>query len=166
MNSMLRGVVAGAVGTLALDIVTYGDMVLRGRGSSDTPAQLAGKLTDALGIPLTDEAGDEGKTQAENRKSGIGALLGYGTGIGIGIASVLLPSGTQRQPVLARGLAVGLAAMAASDVPIVASGLSDPRTWGASGWLGDLIPHVVYGLVTVLVADALLPASPRVAVAM
>ncbi len=165
MNAMLRGVVAGAVGTLALNIVTYGDMVWRGRGSSNTPAQLAGKLTDTLGIKLTDAAGDKGKAQAENRKSGLGSLLGYGTGLGVGIAYGLFQSDMQHQSTLVRGLTVGLAAMAASDVPTVASGLSDPQTWGVSGWVEDLIPHIVYGLVTVIVADALLPESPHATVA-
>jgi hypothetical protein len=45
--------------------------------------------------------------------------------------------------------------MAASDVPIAATGASDPRTWGVSGWLSDLIPHLVYGLVTAATFDAI-----------
>ncbi|MEU2880895.1 hypothetical protein ABZ651_32805, partial [Streptomyces sp. NPDC007070] len=41
MHSISKGLLAGAVGTLALDVVTYGDMLLRGRPSSGIPAQVA-----------------------------------------------------------------------------------------------------------------------------
>ena len=53
------------------------------------------------------------------------------------------------------GAAVGLSAMAASDLPIALTGVSDPATWSSTDWLSDLIPHLVYGLVTVAVYDAL-----------
>jgi hypothetical protein len=42
--------------------------------------------------------------------------------------------------------AVGGLAMASTDVPLVARGLTDPRQWGAAGWAADAVPHVVYGL--------------------
>ena len=45
--------------------------------------------------------------------------------------------------------------MAASDIPIALTGVSDPATWSTTDWLSDLIPHLVYGLVTVAVYDAL-----------
>jgi hypothetical protein len=51
------------------------------------------------------------------------------------------------------GLSVGLAAMAASDVPIAALGVSDPATWGVSGWAADIVPHLAYGLVTAIAYD-------------
>jgi hypothetical protein len=53
------------------------------------------------------------------------------------------------------GVAVGLSAMAASDVPIAVTGVSDPATWSPTDWLSDIIPHLVYGLVTVAVYDAI-----------
>jgi hypothetical protein len=45
--------------------------------------------------------------------------------------------------------------MAASDVPMVALKVSNPKTWGVSGWLSDLVPHLIYGLVTVATVEAL-----------
>jgi hypothetical protein len=30
-----------------------------------------------------------------------------------------------------------------------------PRTWGAAGWASDLLPHLVYGLATATVYEAL-----------
>ena len=38
--------------------------------------------------------------------------------------------------------------MAGSDVPAVATGATDPKTWGTSGWLADIVPHAIYGLLT------------------
>ena len=44
--------------------------------------------------------------------------------------------------------------MAASDIPIAALGVSDPATWGISGWVADIVPHLAYGLVTAIAYDA------------
>ena len=57
-------------------------------------------------------------------------------------------------PVPVAGIALGLAAMAASDVPISMSGVSDPATWAPEDWAADLIPHLIYGLVTAVAYDA------------
>ena len=45
--------------------------------------------------------------------------------------------------------------MVASDLPIIALGVSDPRTWAAAGWVSDLLPHLAYGLATAAVYEAL-----------
>jgi hypothetical protein len=37
--SPTKGLVAGAAGTVALNLTTYGDMLLRDRGPSDVPTQ-------------------------------------------------------------------------------------------------------------------------------
>jgi hypothetical protein len=32
----------------------------------------------------------------------------------------------------------------------VTTGATDPKTWGTSGWLADIVPHAtIYGLITV-----------------
>jgi len=36
--------------------------------------------------------------------------------------------------------------------------VSDPTTWGLSGWASDAIPHLIYGLVTASTYEALLDA--------
>ena len=38
--------------------------------------------------------------------------------------------------------------MAGSDGPLMALGVSDPRTWSAADWASDAAPHLAYGLVT------------------
>lgn len=151
MRNLLLGVVAGATGTVALDVATYVDMALRGRPPSSVPAQLAGLLADKAGLPLA-TGGDD---KADNRKSGLGALFGYALGLGVGaVYGLLRPSlGGLPAPLAAGG--VGLAAMAAGDIPIGVSGVSNPATWDVSGWAADLVPHLVYGLVTAGVYDAL-----------
>ncbi len=152
MNRIVRGAIAGAAGTVALDVATYADMALRGRSSSGTPAQLVGVLADKLGIAsLGTEAKDD---TASNRRSGLGALLGYATGVTVGVAYGAVRGRRGDGSTLA-SVAVGLAAMAMSDVPIAVSGVSDPRTWGVSDWASDAIPHLVYGLVTVAAYDAM-----------
>lgn len=143
LSHLLTGTAAGAVGTLALDIATYLDMTLRGRGSSDTPAQLAGILADKLGVDLTAGEGEGAKEQAQNRQSGLGSLLGYGTGLGVATVYGLLRPRLRAVPWPVAGVLLGLAAMAASDVPLGVSGVSDPATWSTADWAADLVPHLV-----------------------
>lgn len=153
MNRVLRGAIAGAAGTIALDLTTYGDMLLRGRGASSVPAKMAGVLGEQLGITAvaTSMTGDE----ADNRRQAAGALLGYGTGVGIGVLYGLVRGASTRGASPVAGAAVGLSAMAASDAPIALTGVSDPATWSVTDWLSDVIPHLVYGVVTVAVYDAI-----------
>lgn len=152
MNRLLRGAIAGAAGTIALDLVTYGDMLIRGRGASSVPAQMAGVLAEQLEVtPLA--TGTQGEV-ADNRRQAAGAMLGYTTGVSIGVLYGVLNS-TSRGTIPLTGGVVGLGAMAASDLPIALTGVSDPATWSTTDWLSDLIPHLVYGLVTAAVFDAL-----------
>lgn len=153
MNRLLRGAIAGAAGTIALDLTTYGDMLIRGRGASSVPARMAGTLAGQLGIsPLAMSA--EGAV-ADNRREAAGALLGYTTGVGIGVLYGLLRGQPKGSTSPLAGAAVGLSAMAASDVPIALTAVSDPATWSTTDWLSDLIPHLVYGWVTVAVYEAI-----------
>lgn len=154
---MLRGAtlgaIAGAAGDLTLEIVTYGDMLARGRGSSGVPAKMVGIVADDLGFePLAAATAGE---EADNRRSGAGALAGYALGVGLGAACGLAraASGGRVSTPLA-GVGVGLAAMAAADGSYALSGASDPREWSAD-WVSDVIPHVIYGLVTVAAYEAM-----------
>jgi hypothetical protein len=63
----------------------------------------------------------------------MGALLGYVNGLGMGAAYGLLRSQLDDVPIPLASTAVGLAAMAASDIPLAALGVSNPQTWGVSG---------------------------------
>jgi hypothetical protein len=75
MHSITRGLPAGAAGTLALDMVTYGDLLRRGRSSSGIPARVTERLADGAGEPPGDGGQEENRTQAS------GALITDATGV-------------------------------------------------------------------------------------
>jgi xanthosine utilization system XapX-like protein len=143
VSSVLTGVLAGAAGTAALNIVTYLDMAGRGRPASSMPAQAAEKMSHAVGISL-----GEGDTK-QNRVQGLGALLGYATGLTVG-AGYGLARSRVRVPAPLAAVGLGLAAMAVSGASLPALGLTDPRSWSASSWAMDVVPHLAYGVVTAI----------------
>jgi hypothetical protein len=145
-----HGLAAGAAGTTALNAVTYGDMVLRGRGESSMPRKAIETMGERAGVEIP----GEGETR-QNRVSALGALTGLATGVGVGAVSGLLGPVLRRMPVLGGGLLVGAAAMAASDVPMTAMGLTDPKKWSSADWLSDAVPHLAYGIVTAATLKAL-----------
>lgn len=140
---LAAGAVAGAVGAVVIEAVSYGDMLLRGRPPSELPAQAAGALAAKLGVNL----GGPDTAEARHRVEALGALLGYGGGMAIGaVWGLLWRSG---RPGRLAGVALGAAAMIPTNLPMVAMGLTDPRTWGLAGWTSDVVPHLAYGLATV-----------------
>ncbi|WP_432180899.1 hypothetical protein [Streptomyces sp. NBC_00063] len=54
-----------------------------------------------------------------------------------------------------------LGALIVTNVPVIALGVSHPRTWTGSDWFSDVIPHAVFGVVTVGVPDKLEATSPN-----
>ena len=161
LEDALIGAVAGALGTVALNITTYADMAIRGRASSSAPSQLVGTLAEKANIPLSSKGVGADDETAQNRESGIGSLLGFVNGLGVGalygaIRSLFDEDGVS---IPLAGAMIGLAAMAASDVPLITSGVSDPKSWGVSGWISDAVPHLIYGLVTAIAQETLRNAS-------
>ncbi|WP_369208833.1 hypothetical protein [Streptomyces sp. PU-14G] len=152
MRHTLAGAAAGAAGTTALNAVTYLDMVLRGRGGSSAPKQLVDEASDRAHVPVP----GEGETR-ENRASGLGAVLGMVTGVGVGAVYGAARALPWRPAVPVAGLLTGVAAMAGSDVPMATLRVSDPRTWQTSDWLADLVPHLTYGVVTAAVYEMTAP---------
>ncbi len=159
LQPLIHGLTAGAVGTAVLNTVTYLDMVVRDRPSSDVPAQTAERATDLVGITLAaDESDGEDDNQpaGENRKQGAGALMGYLAGFGVGAAyGMLRPTVLAGVPRSLAGVGIAAAATAATVLPYSALGVSDPRTWPAKSWAADIIPHLCYGWATAAAFDAL-----------
>ena len=145
------GAIAGAAATSALNVATYADIALRGRGESDVPSAMVKNIAEAAGVGAL-ASDDETMT---NRRGGIGALLGYADGLGVGVAYGLVRPALRGVPLLLMAVAAGGAAMALSDAAIAASGASDPKTWSGADWAADAIPHLVYGLALALSFDAL-----------
>ena len=155
MREALIGAAAGAVGTVALNAATYGDMIVRGRGASSVPSQIAGQLVDKLGIDLSAENEERGGTTAQNCQSGLGALQGFVVGLGIGTAYGLVRPSLGEVSKLRAGAVLCLAAMAGSDGPAAALGVIDLKQMGLNAWLSDIVPHLAYGLATAISYDAL-----------
>lgn len=145
MRTLVGGAIAGAAGESALNVVTYVDMLLRARPASSLPAKVAGRMADAAGIEFSQPG--ERPDKAETRREASGALLGYGMAVGTAVAYAVLRRAGLRLPVPIAGLAMGGAAMAVSDTTATAMNLTEPGTWGVSGWLADIVPHAAYGIV-------------------
>jgi hypothetical protein len=144
---VVRGAVAGAAGTTALNAVTYADMAVRGRPASDLPEQAVEKISEMTGHPLPED------DKKENRLGGLGPLGGIATGVGIGVAAGVLRPLLSRMPAVLGMALVGGAAMAATDTSLARLRLTNPAQWSTADWLSDAVPHLAYGVVTYLVAD-------------
>jgi hypothetical protein len=146
---LTAGLAAGAAATTALDVVTYLDMTIRGRPASGLPEEDVELLAGQAGIDLGD--GDE----AQARKSGAGALMGYVTGLVGGAAWAAAEPFTRWLPRPLAAAVTGVAVMAATDGASAALGTTDPREWSLTDWASDLVPHLVYGAVCVWTYDRL-----------
>jgi hypothetical protein len=82
MGRIGRGVVAGAAGTVALQAVTYLDMLGRGRPPSSLPGEAAARLADRAGMDLR---GDD--EASANRREALGAWPASAPGSGWGWCS-------------------------------------------------------------------------------
>jgi hypothetical protein len=138
-DAVVDGVLAGLAGGSALTIVTYLDMVIRARQPSGTPDETVRRLTDAGHIPL----GPEGR--AANRRTALGALLGYASGVATATAFGLLAR-RRTVPLPVATVLLGAAAMVVANAPMTLLRVSDPRRWSCTDLLSDIVPHLAYGL--------------------
>ncbi len=138
MGALSRGLVAGAVGTTALEAVGYLDMAVRGRPASRTPEESVRRLTRSIDL-------GRGR-RARNRRAGLGALLGYATGAGVGAGYALLKHG--QMPGRLAPVTLAGTAMLVANGPMSAIGVTDPRRWSGRDWVADVLPHLAYGIAT------------------
>lgn len=146
-NGFLRGAIAGAAGTTALNATTYLDMAVRGRGTSSAPEDLVEAAAGRAGVAIP----GTGEERA-NRLAGLGPLSGTGVGVVVGTVAgsvhrALCKSG-RSIPAPAAIVLISAAAMAMSDVPLKLFGISDPGEWKRADWVADAVPHLVFGAVT------------------
>jgi hypothetical protein len=145
----LRGAAAGAAGTTALDAVTYLDMVVRGRPPSSTPERTVEKLAEITHVPIP----GEGETR-KNRVQALGAFTGLVAGIGFGtLVGLARAAGFRTSPLVGTALTTA-GVLVATNGPMTALGITDPRTWSATDWISDLVPHLAYGWVVKATMDA------------
>lgn len=140
---LLRGTAAGAAGTTALNVTTQADMALRARPASDAPTATVSALADRVGAPIAGR-----RRERRHRLRGLGGLGGTASGLGVGAVAGLLRAAGVRLPGVLGGPLLGAAAMAATDLPMMGLGITDPRRWDTSEWVADALPHLVYGVTT------------------
>lgn len=155
MNKLLLGAVAGASGTMALDIVSYADMALQGRAPSTMPADVIRRIAARAGISSLSAPDEQSSQHVKNRRSALGALSGYAVGLCIGVSYAAAGGAFRRAPLWVKAGLLGALALAAADIPAMKLGATDLRTWGVGGWMSDIVPHVAYGLVTAAAFDAM-----------
>jgi len=149
IRSALVGAAAGAAGTTALNAASYIDMTWRARPASATPQKTVEKLAELAGTDVPGEGEDR-----DNRLSGLGALSGIVTGVAIGAAYGVVRGLGLRPPVAVGALVAATGALVGSNGPMTVLGITDPRTWGTSDWVSDVLPHLAYGAVTAATAAA------------
>jgi len=143
------GAAAGAAGTAALNAVTFADMALRGRPSSETPEQTVEKLLERSPIDLP---GDE--QTRRNRLRGLAPLMGSVAGTAGGVAiGVLRDTLSARRFGATAGISLTVG-MLVGNAPMTLLGITKPSDWSAADWTADVVPHLAYAAVTagVLVA--------------
>jgi hypothetical protein len=150
-GSFARGLLAGAAGTTALHAATYLDLTVRGRPASSLPGQAVDVLAARAGRPIP------GRGRArEFRRTALGALAGIGNGLAVGVLASVTRSAGLRFSAPLGAVVTGVTSLAATDAPLAALGITDPRRWTAADWLADAGPHLAYGAA----AEAVLSAVP------
>ena len=135
-----HGAAAGAAGVTTLNAITYLDMAVRARPASDTPSQAVEQLAHKAGTDIPGQGDDR-----DNRLAGLGPLAGIMTGATVGVAAAFARPILARVPAPLAAAALGALAMAGSDGPLVALGLTRPDDWATADWASDIIPHLGYG---------------------
>jgi len=146
---MVRGAAAGAAATTALNAVTYLDMAVRGRGTSSTPEDTVDKMAATAHVTIP---GDEQKRQ--NRVQGLGPLMGLVAGVGVGVLAGLARASGYRSSRPVGITLTTLVVLMAANGPMTVLGVTDPRTWSATDWISDVVPHLAYGVVVKTTMDA------------
>jgi hypothetical protein len=144
VRSPIAGLLAGAVGTSALNIVGYADMALRGRPASRVPDAVATIFARRLGCELD-----------ANRAEGFGMLLGYADGLTFGLAYGLLRPPLRDVPWVLGGCALALATLTPEFVAAALDATDHPKRWGIEGWMAALAPRLAFGLVTAATHEAI-----------
>jgi hypothetical protein len=136
-----RGLAAGAAGVTVLNAITYLDMAVRARPSSDSPSKAVEQLAEKAGVTIPGK-----DDERENRLAGLGPLAGILTGTAVAVAAAYARPALARIPAPLAAAVLGALAMAGSDGPLVGLGLTKLGDWSAADWASDVVPHLGYGV--------------------
>jgi uncharacterized membrane protein len=144
------------VGTAVLNAVTYADMAWRGRDASTMPADTVQALAERVGLPVGGSTG-----QRANRLTALGALSGTVAGLGVGALVGTARAAGLRLPAAVGGVVTGAAAMAATDLPAAALGVTDLHEWTPRDWVSDALPHLAFGVAAHSTLRMIDPPAPK-----
>ncbi|MGI8757469.1 MAG: hypothetical protein ACR2MB_16755 [Acidimicrobiales bacterium] len=152
-GSILRGVMAGVIGTVAMDLVWFSryrrsggedgfgtwefSSSAEGFDDAGAPAQVGKKLADAVGVDLPDDA-------ADTTNNVVHWATGAQWGAAYGVATALADGGD-----LPLALALGPVACSTAYALLGAAGIYEPIwTYDAKTLTKDYTAHMVFGLAT------------------
>ena len=75
-------------------------------------------------------------------------------GVGAGVVVGLVRAAGYRSQPLVGTLLTTLGVLVAANGPMTVLGITDPRTWSATDWASDIVPHLAYGAVVKTTMDA------------
>jgi len=148
----LRGVIAGAAGTVALNLCAYLDMAITCRAPSDVPAAAARAIARRLGFEPAPPDDAEKRARWEGFGEALGLMHGVVQGLAYGIVRAnFLPRAEQRTG----ALCLALESFVLGESAATALGATDPRRWGFAGFVRGLALRLAFGAVTAATFDAL-----------
>jgi hypothetical protein len=150
------GALAGAAGTTALNATTFLDMAARGRPASSTPEETVERLLGLVGLEVP---GDDEQRKA--RTTAPGSLLGALAGVSAGVAVGAIRSAGRPRSGAGTFLATAAAGLLVGNAPMTLLRVTDPRTWSATDWLADVVPHLAYAAAATATFEALDVSSAR-----
>ena len=86
-------------------------------------------------------------TSRMSRSGGMPLSASVAVGAALGLADDAVQGALGNVPAGVCGVLVGAAALVGANVPMVVLGITDPRSWSATDWVSDVVPHLAYGLV-------------------
>jgi len=152
---VIDGVIAGAAGTALLDATTYADMAVRCRPPSELPQKMVTEFAKIAGGRQLSKPPEELSEEQQHRRSGLAGLIGYADGFGVGALFGLVRPAMRDVSWFWAGLGLAALTMMLSEGTATVLKQTDPRKWGAAGWIADAVPRVLYGWVTALTYDHL-----------
>ncbi|WP_308292432.1 hypothetical protein [Streptantibioticus ferralitis] len=90
-----------------------------------------------------------------NRVAGLAPLTGIAAGVGIGALLGVLRAAGWRPGTAIGCVTATVGALLGTNGPMMALGITDPRTWSAKDWAADVVPHLAYGGLTIGVLHGL-----------
>jgi hypothetical protein len=163
VSALIRGLLAGAVGTTAMDLLLF-TRYRRGGGTDRLPAwEFSAAVTDWNAAPAPAQVGRrlvEGLFQRrlpDGRAALVNNITHWGFGVLAGAQYGLL-AGSLRRPRVVYGFAFGTAVWATGYVVLPAAGLYQPITEYDRATLSrDLTAHLLFGAATAAAFRSLSP---------